>query len=122
MSRSHKKNPLVRSEGPLYRRWAKRQANKAVRKYTNDIINGKFYKKVYDSWYIYDYHSRMTFKEWMVRADAYHLMYWNGGGHDYIPSDPERRKEKEREEYEEYGLPPDKKAEYIEWARIFTWK
>lgn len=34
--------------------WAKRVANKKVRK-TEDVIDGGFYRKVYDSWNIRDY-------------------------------------------------------------------
>ena len=53
MSRSFKKFPCVTDHGKstyLY----KRMANKKVR-HTQDLPNGKAYKKVFDSWDICDY-------------------------------------------------------------------
>ncbi|MHA6533868.1 hypothetical protein [Paenibacillus sp. BAC0078] len=55
MSRSVKKHPVwndQRSPGSV---WAKRQASKAVRRYTRGISDGKWYRKVYCPWNIRDY-------------------------------------------------------------------
>jgi len=50
MSDSIKKHPSIRNHRG--QKWAKRQASKAVRKV--DVGNGKAYRKVYESWNIYD--------------------------------------------------------------------
>ena len=54
MSRSRKK-PSYSDYSRNYTRWAKRQASKAVRKYQGELSNGKMYKKVFQSWDIFDY-------------------------------------------------------------------
>lgn len=55
MSRSFKKNLILKdSSGNSYRKWAKRQANKKVRK-TKKVANGKQYRKVFETWDINDY-------------------------------------------------------------------
>ncbi len=60
MSRSYKKTPIVKSTPPIYRRFAKRQANKKVRKSVN-IADKAAYKRVYQSWSIHDYVSYYPF-------------------------------------------------------------
>ncbi len=52
MSRSRKKTPIGKDSGS--KKWAKRQANKKVRK-TKGLFSGKDYKKLYESWDINDY-------------------------------------------------------------------
>jgi len=51
MSRSFKKTPGWCDRSPF----AKRQANKRVRKYKGDVSNGRSYKKLYCSWNICDF-------------------------------------------------------------------
>ena len=38
-----------------YGRWAKREASKAIRRFTGTIANGGSYRKVYPSWNICDF-------------------------------------------------------------------
>ena len=45
-----------------YTRWSKRQASKTVRKYYRMIAKGKAYRKLYESWNIFDY-KHTTFEE-----------------------------------------------------------
>ena len=52
MSRSYKKFPIVKDKSCS--KHGKRFANKKVR-HTQDIPNGKAYKKVYETWNICDY-------------------------------------------------------------------
>lgn len=72
MSRSLKKTPGCCCEGPGHLRWAKRQANKKVRR-TKDIPNGKAYRIVYDPWNIRDY-------TWHIYTEAHvqdYLEMWD---------------------------------------------
>jgi hypothetical protein len=52
MSRSFKKYPHHGSSSPNYKKFAKRQANKKVRRSKDLYISGKLYKKLYCSWNI----------------------------------------------------------------------
>ena len=54
MSRSYKHTPGWTDGGTPYRKWAKRQANKIVRK-AKVVHNGSAYKKLYCSYDICDY-------------------------------------------------------------------
>jgi hypothetical protein len=55
MSRSYRKNwILTDTYGSKYRKWAKRQANKRIRK-TENVQDGRWFRKLYDSWNICDY-------------------------------------------------------------------
>ena len=54
MSRSKKKHPSYSDYHSSYTPWAKRQASKKVRKYKGSLTNGSLYKKVYNSWDIFD--------------------------------------------------------------------
>ena len=54
MSRSFKKVPASTSSGSGYRKWAKRAANKKVRR-TVEVPNGKGYKKLFCSYEIDDW-------------------------------------------------------------------
>lgn len=66
MSRSYKHTPYA---GDRKTKWAKRQANRKVRRYLNkyNIQDESFtlsdFKKVSDSWNICDYYSITTWKE-----------------------------------------------------------
>lgn len=53
MSRTYKKL-IFKLAGRDYRRFAKRQASKKVRRYPHPIQDGNSYKKIYNSWDIYD--------------------------------------------------------------------
>lgn len=63
MSRSYKKTPIVKSGGQKYRKFVQRAANKKVRKYKNELQNGKWYRKLYPQWEIYDHVFMSTFQE-----------------------------------------------------------
>ena len=54
MSRSYKKYPHWTDNTRGGAKWAKRKANKKVRKIF-DISNGCIYKRYYDTWNIHDY-------------------------------------------------------------------
>lgn len=54
MSRSVKQSPAF-TDHSSRTRWVKRQASKAVRRFTADVQNGKWYRKLYCSWNICDY-------------------------------------------------------------------
>lgn len=62
MSRSYKKHPWA-TDGRHGQKIWKRFANKSVRHYSNDIKNGKYYKRLYCSYNIHDYKSRWTWEE-----------------------------------------------------------
>ena len=54
MSRSIKKTPILK-DGGRSSKWGKRQANKAIRRYEDEIPNGGAYKKLFESMEINDY-------------------------------------------------------------------
>ena len=64
MARSVKKNPIC-TDGRDGRKWPKRQANKKVRRFKEDLADGNAYKKLYETWDIHDYVSRYTWEEWL---------------------------------------------------------
>lgn len=99
MSRSFKHTPIF-ADGSSSKK-QKRFANKRVRKFKNDISNGKFYKKIYESYDIYDYISRKTFKESEESFNLDLKKYLNGGS----TSDP-------RIDYIEW-------YDYNHWAKYF---
>ena len=68
MSRSHKKTPIVKDGCPSYRRFAKRQANKKIRREAY-VADGKAYRKHFESWDIHDYASRCSCEEWIAQWD-----------------------------------------------------
>lgn len=63
MSRSYKKTPIGK-DNVGGRKFAKKQANRKVRK-SNGVPSGKQYRKFYETWDIYDYVSHCTLKEFM---------------------------------------------------------
>lgn len=70
MSRSFKRVPAYTSSGNSYRKWAKRAANKKVRR-TKGLSNGKSYVKVFCSYEIDDW------KCLYFRASDYDYIYRN---------------------------------------------
>ena len=110
MSRSYKKFPLWKDNGPGSA-WSKRVANKKVRR-TFDIPNGRAYKKVYDTYNIHDYFSYYPFKKWMKREYEHYHTCFNDGvpwwrNSAYV---------------EKYSKIPDEQEEFVEWARTYYWK
>lgn len=61
MSRSYKKYPYCTDNGS-HRVFAKRQANKKVRKYKKKIQNGGSFKHLYCSWEICDWKIRYSWE------------------------------------------------------------
>ena len=57
MSRSYREPVWTDNYGSSYKKWAKRQASRKIRK-SQDVPNGKAHKKFYDSWNICDYKNR----------------------------------------------------------------
>lgn len=70
MSRNVKKTPVCKDQAT---RSAKRQASKSVRRYTEQLSNGAFYKKVFCSWDISDYCFRKTLQQ--------EIFQWETEGH-----------------------------------------
>ncbi|MCX7746940.1 MAG: hypothetical protein N2645_08640 [Clostridia bacterium] len=70
MSRSFKKTPVCKDgTGTKGLQWAKRQANKKVRR-IKEISSKKAYKKVYETWNIHDYSSRKTLKNYRKSLES----------------------------------------------------
>ncbi len=69
MSRSFKKNPVVKDSGS--KKWVKREASKSVRRFRGVIANGGAFRKIFCSWDINDYISRT---QWNAET-AKHLTY-----------------------------------------------
>ena len=55
MSKSFKKTPIVKCSSSNWRRFAKKEANKSVRRNKEIIPKGKAYRKIYNSFDIDDY-------------------------------------------------------------------
>jgi hypothetical protein len=55
MSRSHKKHWVVKDRGHKGRRFAKRQAAKAVRRNQMRVLDGADFRKFFNPYDIYDY-------------------------------------------------------------------
>jgi len=72
MSRSYKKNPIIKDNGKG-KKDMKAIANRAVRRKLNDpeyeIADGKAYKKEFESWNIADYVARWTKEEAIAEYD-----------------------------------------------------
>jgi hypothetical protein len=79
MSRSRKKNPVRKdTSGSSYRKFAKREANRRVRR-TLDVADGKSYRRIYDPWNIND---------WVYRWSSEPYYYFDRNG-DMKKSNPE---------------------------------
>jgi len=55
MSRSRKRIPIVKDYSRTSTRFQKRRASKAVRRWRGPIPDGKFYRKIFCSWEIFDH-------------------------------------------------------------------
>ena len=66
MSRSYKHNPICTDHSKPGAKWAKKQANRKVR-HSKDFLNGKGYRKIYNSWNV---------REWVWRESKYDAMFW----------------------------------------------
>ena len=69
MSRSYKKNPILKYGG-LGSVWAKKQANKTTRRYLKRMLDeaptkGTWHRKIYCSYHIYDIISRCTMEQYI---------------------------------------------------------
>ncbi|MDY8021766.1 hypothetical protein [Paenibacillus polymyxa] len=73
MSRSVKKSPFKKDQAT---RWVKRQASKAVRRYTQGVSSGSWYKKVYCSWNICDFRILEKYQQAMDDWVINHTL-WN---------------------------------------------
>ncbi|MCT4618704.1 MAG: hypothetical protein N4A62_04870 [Marinisporobacter sp.] len=71
MSRSHKKNPVLKDSGS--KEWIKRQATKAVRRYKGTIQNGSSYKKLFESWKINDH---IVHEPWGIESQEFWENKW----------------------------------------------
>jgi len=87
MSRSYKKNPIIKDGRSG--RTGKKFANKKVRRYKGEIQDRKAYKKLYESWDIHDYISMETYYEHKVKFESDLKAYLNGGS-KYDPRDDTR--------------------------------
>lgn len=79
---SYRKAVYVDGYGGSHKRYAKRQANKKVRRYKGPIPDGSSYKKIYNSWNISDYISR----KWAFRDPEWwsHDKHWKFGDKNYF--------------------------------------
>lgn len=80
MSRSYKKQPYTKDGGPTRVKFAKRKANKKVRR-TNDVPSGKSYRRVFEPYDIHDYINYWPWheaKEWYEanKDDVYWLRHY----------------------------------------------
>ena len=73
MSRSIKKTPVSKDQAS---RWIKRQASKAVRRYSQDIPFGKFYRKIYCSWDISDWRFYTPYKHAVKEWETTHSTWY----------------------------------------------
>ncbi|WP_217593571.1 hypothetical protein [Cohnella sp. GbtcB17] len=75
MSRSFKKAPVCNDHTTPGTCQAKRMASKAVRRYKDEMANGKWYRKLYCSWIICDYRfyqtKRQAILEWETERWAW---------------------------------------------------
>ncbi len=63
MSRSYKKFPVVKDKSGPAKKFAKRLASKAVRRYRSGIHVGRMYRKIFCSWVINDFWFYKSFRE-----------------------------------------------------------
>lgn len=77
MSRSYKKNPIVKDNKRSSAK-NKQIANHQVRQFKRGISNGKAYKKISNSYEIHDYVSRRTWQDNLKRFNEVVYEYLNG--------------------------------------------
>ena len=71
MSRSYKKHTYCTDYSRKTTAWQKRQANKAARRYNDELPKGNYYQKIYNPWFIHDwksYESERYAKRWWKEA------------------------------------------------------
>lgn len=70
MSRSYKKNPVVKDRNP----WAKKYANRKLRRCSKEdyLLQKGLYKKSFESWEISDYSWTISFEQYC----DFHLEMW----------------------------------------------
>lgn len=85
MSRSYKHTPVITdcSGRPHIAKYYKRQANRKVR-HTFDVLNGKQYRRVYNSWNIRDFISYWPQSAAIKRYNRYYDLYGNQTLEEYI--------------------------------------
>ena len=91
MSRSYRKNPIIKDRGRKKKK-DKRFANKAVRR-SKGVGNGKKYRRVYDSWEIVESVDRNPWNEHLKLQ----LEFWNE--YDKFLGDEEIDEEALRQEW-----------------------
>ena len=80
MSRSYKKHTWCTDYSRKTTAWQKRQANKAARRYNDELPKGNHYQKIYNPWFIHDWKSYETEsyarKWWKEMQKKEHLKRW----------------------------------------------
>lgn len=84
MSRSYKKNPVVKDKPT---KGIKRIANKKVRRFNKTISNGKSYKKIFESYDISDFSFTSTYSQYIKDAQSKERAVLNGGLDEYLLRD-----------------------------------
>lgn len=79
MSRSYKKNPIIKDRNKRM----KQIANRKVRNYNENIASGNAYKKIFQSYDICDYSFRTTYEEYLKSAESKENAVLNGGLGEY---------------------------------------
>lgn len=79
MSRSYKKNPIIKDKT----KGMKQIANRKVRNYNGDLANGSSYKKIFQSYDISDYSFRTTYEDYLKYAESIENAVLNGGLGEY---------------------------------------
>jgi len=75
MSRSYRKPYVVDGYGGKHKPYAKRQANKRIRR-SEGVPDGKQYRKFYETWNIRDYKSYYVQKPYVRRNYITHELSW----------------------------------------------
>lgn len=73
MSRSHKKNPIIKDKTGM-----KKYANRKVRRYKKEIPNGTSYKQLFNSYDISDFSFSYTYNEYKKEYESRKKSYING--------------------------------------------
>jgi hypothetical protein len=81
VSRTYKRN-VIKCEGQCWRKFAKRQAAKSVRRAKN-VPDGRKYRQIYDSWGIYDLIFDMRYDYWEIGRGVHRRFKKNGQWYYY---------------------------------------
>lgn len=80
MSRSYKKHTWCTDYSRKTTAWQKRQANKAARRYNDELPKGNHHQKIYNPWFIHDWKSYETESDarkwWKEMQKEEHLKRW----------------------------------------------